>query len=72
MKMHKRKVKFIENYCKKNKEAKFRINIQKKTLLENSHEMKEKYKSTLQTELNKLKKAFEKMGTHLESEIQKN
>ena len=33
--------------------------------------MKEKYKSTLKTELNKLKKAFEKMGTHLESEIQK-
>ena len=33
--------------------------------------MKEKYKSTLQTELNKLKKAFEKMGIHLESKIQK-
>lgn len=33
--------------------------------------MKEKYKSILQTELNKLKKAFEKMGIHLESKIQK-
>ena len=54
-----------------NKEAHFHTNIQKKTLLENNHEMKEKYKSTLQTELNKLKKAFEKMGIHLESKIQK-
>ena len=33
---------------------------------------KKQKKTTLQTELNKLKKAFEKMGTHLESEIQKN
>lgn len=44
MKVDKREVKFIENYCRKNLEIKFYINIQRKIFLENNYEIKEKFR----------------------------